>query len=198
MYKRYPVSKPAHAAARKRSTAPAHKRSKPLRKRIIALAGAVGMCACVFAAVVFGADMLSPAQADDGWYDSAAKAGAYEGKSEDDVRAELEKQVAEGMMNISIASNIRASSQTGEAEVRIENIAANPMDQKVTLSLADSGEVLYQSDAIAPGSHVQTASLPAGMEPGVYRVLATFVGYDRETHEQVGTSAAEITLTVEA
>ena len=100
MYKRYPVSKPAHAAVRKRSTAPAHKRNKPLRKRVVVLAGAVSMCACVFAAVVFGTGMLSPAQADDGWYDSAAKAGAYEGKSEDDVRAELEKQVAEGMMNI--------------------------------------------------------------------------------------------------
>ena len=157
MYKRYPVSKPAHAAARKRSTVPAHKRSKPLRKRVIALAGAFGVCACVFAAVVFGADMLSPAQADDGWYDSAAKARCLRRQKRGRCPRRARKASCRRNDEHLYCIEYSRFSQTGEAEVRIENIAANPMDQKVTLSLADSGEVLYQSDAIAPGSHVQTA-----------------------------------------
>ena len=78
-----------------------------------------------------------------------------------------------------------------------ENIAANKVDQKVTLELANTGEVIYESGAIAPGSHVQTIQLDANLEPGVYDALATFDGYDIETHEKKGTAAAKVTLAVE-
>lgn len=142
--------------------------------------------------------LLAPVAPEDAWYDAGAATGSYEGKSDEEVKADLEKAVAEGMMNISIASNIKASAQTGQAEARIENIAANKVDQKVTLELEDSGEVIYESGAIAPGSHVQTVQLDAGLEPGSYNVLATFDGYDTETREKKGTAAAQVTLTVEA
>lgn len=200
MYKRYPAHRLDAERGGRHAPAPAHrgkKRGGRRRAPLVAVVSGAAVCAVALAvAVGFGA--LSPAQADDGWYDGAAAAGGYEGKSEEAVRAELEKKVAEGMMNISISSDIQASAQTGEAEARIENIAANRVDQKVTLTRVDTGEVLYASDAIAPGNHIQTVKLDPMPEPGTYDVLATFSGYDPETHEQVGTSAAEIKLTVEA
>lgn len=200
MYKRYPAHRNAGNAT-KSARGPAHGEAPRRRRRrmpLVAIAACVGACLVATAIAIAGLEASSSAKTDDGWYDAAATAGAYEGKSEDAVRAELEKQVAEGMMNISIASDIQASATTGEAEVRIENIPTNSVDQKVTLARADTGEVLYESDAVAPGSHIQTVQLDPMPEPGRYGVLATFTGYDRETHEQSGTSAAEITLTVEA
>ena len=194
MYKRYPIARTAPTAK-----TPARKRDPPRRARRsrrwpLLLAAVIVLAAAGFAAWT----LLVPAAPEDAWYDADSAAGSYEGKSDEEVRADLEKAVAEGMMNISIASNIKASAQTGQAEARIENIAANTMDQKVTLKLADSGEVIYESGAIAPGSHVQTVQLDADLAPGAYDVLATFDGYDVETREKKGTAAAEVTLTVEA
>lgn len=205
MYKRYRSSKhaPAEPRSARHAGGPAHGRNPPSkaprrrgRTKLLAAVCALACLALVGAAA--GLLLSDETPSEGGWYDEAAAAGSYEGKSEEAVRADLEKAVAEGMMNISIASDVVASAQTGEAEVRIENIPANSVDQKVTLARADTGDVLYESDAIAPGNHVQTVHLEESLQPGTYDVLATFVGYDRETHEPVGTSAAEITLTVEA
>ena len=84
-----------------------------------------------------------------------------------------------------------------EGEARIENIAANPMDQKVVITLKDSGETVYESAAIAPDQHIQTIKLTKDLDPGQYAAVATFTGYDRETHKQTGQAAAEIVLNVE-
>lgn len=193
MYKRYPVARAAPATrrtARKRD--PPH-RARRTRRWTLLLAAAIALVGAIIAAWT----LLAPTTAESTWYDDDAGAGSYEGKSDEEVKADLEKTIAEGMMNISIASNITVSAQTGQAEARIENIAANKVDQKVTLELADTGEVIYESGAIAPGSHVQTIQLDANLEPGVYGALATFDGYDIETREKKGTAAAKVTLAVE-
>ena len=193
MYKRYHVARAAPAAKAPRKRDPP-RRARRARRWPLLVAAVIALAAAGAAAWT----LLAPAAPEDSWYDAGAAAGSYKGKSDEEVKADLEKAVAEGMMNISIASNIKASAQTGQAEARIENIAANKVDQKVTLELEDSGEVIYESGAIAPGSHVQTVQLDAGLEPGSYNVLATFDGYDTETREKKGTAAAQVTLTVEA
>ena len=60
------------------------------------------------------------------------------------------------------------------------------MDQKVVITLKDSGETVYESAAIAPDQHIQTIKLTKDLDPGQYAVVATFTGYDRETHKQTG------------
>ena len=100
-------------------------------------------------------------------------------------------------MNISIAASITFADGSSEGEARIGNIAANPMDQKVVITLKDSGETVYESAAIAPDQHIQTIKLTKDLDPGQYAAVATFTGYDRETHKQTGQAAAEIVLNVE-
>ena len=131
------------------------------------------------------------------WYDSTASQGQFEGKSKEEIQAALNEEVAKGMMNISIAAVVVFPDGASEGEARIENIAANPMDQKVTIALKDSGEVVYESGAIAPDQHIQNIKLSRDLEPGDYAAVATFTGYDRETHDKTGQAAAEITLRVE-
>ncbi len=131
------------------------------------------------------------------WFDSNAAQGQFEGKSKEEIQAALNEEVAKGMMNISIAAVVQFADGTSEGEARIENIAANPMDQKVSIALKDSGEVVYESGAIAPDQHIQTIKLSKDLDPGDYDAVATFTGYDRETHKKTGQAAAEIVLHVE-
>ena len=56
--------------------------------------------------------------------DPNATVGQYEGKSEAEIQAELDKVVQEGMFNISINPDIRMTSGRAEAELRVENIPA--------------------------------------------------------------------------
>lgn len=153
---------------------------------VVAVAGAVG-------AGVF----LTQNPSIEDWYDSTASQGQFEGKSKEEIQAALNEEVAKGMMNISIAVTIVFPDGSSEGEARIENIAANPMDQKVTIALQSSGEVVYESGAIAPDQHIQSIKLSRDLDPGEYPAIATFTGYDRETHKQTGQVAAEVTLRVE-
>ena len=159
----------------------------------------LGMSKHVFAALVavvaVGAAVgvgvvLTQQPAPEDWYDSNAAQGQFEGKSKEEIQAALNEEVAKGMMNISIAASITFADGSSEGEARIENIAANPMDQKVVITLKDSA-------AIAPDQHIQTIKLTKDLDPGQYAAVATFTGYDRETHKQTGQAAAEIVLNVE-
>lgn len=158
-------------------------------------AGLIAVVA-VAAAVVAGV-VLTQQPAIEDWYDSNASQGQFEGKSKEEIQAALNEEVAKGMMNISIAASITFADGVSEGEARIENIAANPMDQKVSITLKDSGETVYESSAIAPDQHIQNIKLTKDLDPGEYAAVATFTGYDRETHKQTGQAAAEITLHVE-
>lgn len=153
---------------------------------VVAVVGAVG------AGIV-----LTQQPSSEDWFDSSASQGQFEGKSKEEIQAALNEEVAKGMMNISIAAAITFSDGTSEGEARIENIAANPMDQKVVITLKDSGETVYESGAIAPDQHIQFIKLSKDLEPGEYAAVATFTGYDRETHKQTGQAAAEIVLNIE-
>lgn len=166
----------------------------------------LGMSKHVFAALVavvaVGAAVgvgvvLTQQPALEDWYDSNVAQGQFEGKSKEEIQAALNEEVAKGMMNISIAASITFPDGASEGEARIENIAANQMDQKVVITLKDSGETVYESAAIAPDQHIQTIKLTKDLDPGQYAAVATFTGYDRETHKQTGQAAAEIVLNVE-
>lgn len=156
------------------------------------LVAVVAMSAAVVAGVV-----LTQQPALEDWYDSNAAQGQFEGKSKEEIQAALNEEVAKGMMNISIAASITFPDGASEGEARIENIAANPMDQKVVITLKDTGETVYESAAIAPDQHIQNIKLSKDLDLGEYAAVATFTGYDRETHKQTGQAAAEITLVVE-
>ena len=185
----------AHSSATSTAVETAKNAGKILGMSKHVFAGLVAVVA-VAAAVVAGV-VLTQQPAVEDWFDSNAAQGQFEGKSKEEIQAALNEEVAKGMMNISIAVAIVFPDGTSEGEARIENIAANPVDQKVTITLEDSGETVYESGAIAPDQHIQNIKLSKDLDPGEYPAIATFTGYDRETHKQTGQAAAKITLRVE-
>ena len=152
--------------------------------------------------------------------DPNATVGQYEGKSEAEIQAELDKVVQEGMFNISINPDIRVIRNDAmtvsairalapeaiilspgpghpeDAELRVENIPANHHLMSVTLIRDDTGEVLYASGLIEPGYHIQAVPLETVLPGGSYTATALFTAYDLETEQPAGQAAARVRITV--
>ncbi len=122
--------------------------------------------------------------------------GQLDGKSEDEIRAELNKIVEEGMFNISIAGVVDLPNGSAEGEFRIENSPANKYDMQVTISRRDNGEVIYTSGVLEPNYHIQYARLDEALPAGTYDCVATFSAIDPETQEEIGQAAAGVTIVV--
>ena len=130
--------------------------------------------------------------------DPNAALGQYEGKTEEEIQAELDKIVEEGMFNISINSNVLMHSGKDEAELRIENIAANHHLMSVEITRDDNGQVLYTSGLIEPGYYIQAVPLDVVLPKGSYEATALFTAYDPDTEQPVGQAGAKINIEVES
>lgn len=130
----------------------------------------------------------------DAWFDPSATSGGYESMSAEEIQDDLDRKVAEGSMNVSIASSITFSDGGVAGIARIENIEENHYDQKVAITLDESGEEIYASGAIAPGQKIDTIEIAHPLSAGAHDATATFTGFDRETHEPVGNIAVQIKL----
>ncbi len=122
--------------------------------------------------------------------------GQLEGKTTEEIQAELDRQVEEGMFNISIASNVEFADGQSEGELKIENVPGNRYLMQVTITDDATGQVLYTSGILDPNYHIQKAKLDVDLEPGTYNCTALFTALDPETEEQVGQAAAKMTINV--
>lgn len=128
--------------------------------------------------------------------DANATMGQYEGKTDEEIQEELNRIVEEGMFNISINPEITMASGDSEAELRIENVPGNRYLMSVSITLDDTGEVIYTSGLIEPNYHIQTAPLNVALKKGTYTATAVFTALDPDTEAEVGTAAAKITIQV--
>lgn len=128
------------------------------------------------------------------FFDSNAQTGSLPGRSEEKIQAELNKVVAEGMFNISIASVVTVEQNSDEAQVRIENIAANHHHMKVSITLDGEDEPIYEFAGLAPGQYMEYVRLNRMLPAGTYSATAMFTAYHMEDLSQAGQAAAKITI----
>ncbi len=163
------------------------KKSKtPLIIGIVVLAVAVVIGVCVWMFVGQG-----------GFYDNAAQNGQAPYKTEEEMQAELNRVVEDGMLNISIASVITFKNGTSEGTAYIENVPSNKYVMKVTITLDSNNETVYESGGIKPDSHIDNIKLTKSLPAGTYPATATFTAYDPESLDEVGQAAAKVTIVVE-
>lgn len=130
--------------------------------------------------------------------DPNASMGQLEGKTPEEIQAELDRIVDEGMFGISIAPVVYFADGGSEGEVRIENVPGNRYDMRVSIVLDEDGRTVYESGVIEPNRHIQTAPLSATLSAGSYPATALFAALDRQTGVEVGQASAKITLVVES
>lgn len=129
-------------------------------------------------------------------YDSAAENGNLPGKSDAEIQADLNAIVEAGMFNISIAPEIDFASPDAEGQARIENIKANHYLMQVTITLDDTGEIVYTSGAIRPEQYIENIRLSAPLKPGTYPATATFAALNPESGQKEGQAGAQIILKI--
>lgn len=130
-------------------------------------------------------------------WDKDAEEGGLTTKSKEEIQAELNAKVAEGMINISINTAPVFPNGTAKGNLCIVNSLKNNYPQVVYINRTDTGEEIYRSGAIAVGSKIEMAKLAVDLEPGSYNCVAYFNNVDVETGAFLGTAAAEIVITVE-
>lgn len=131
-----------------------------------------------------------------GFYDPDAKEGQASYKTLEEIEAERNRQMQEGMLNISIASQIEFENSSSPGTAFIENVPSNKYVLKVTITTDNNGEVVYQSGGIRPDSTIETITLSQPLAAGVYPATATFTAYDPDSLQEVGQAAAKVTLVV--
>lgn len=126
------------------------------------------------------------------WFDPNSKAGYHPGKSREEIINDLNAQVRDGEMNVSINNTIEFTNGTlNPAVANIENIANNHVAQKVVIRLDGDDEILYESGAIAPGHYIGEITLNKELAPGKYVAKVTVTGYNQDAdffgnHAQYG------------
>ena len=143
------------------------------------------------------------------WGDPTARKGHYEGKSRQEIQADLDQDIAWYEMEISVASHVTMLEGSTACELRVENVETNHCDQKVRVwETGSEDDVLFESGAIAPGEYLQTVELAHPLDVGTHTLTVQFQGYERSAtllsdegqllgHDTFGAScAAEVTLEV--
>lgn len=126
----------------------------------------------------------------------AGSLGQLEGKTADEIQAELNRIVDDGMFNISIASFVEFPDGQSEGEVKIENVPGNKYLMRVDIARDDTGEVIYTSGVLEPNFHIQRDTLDVDLDPGSYECTATFYALDPETEQEVGHAGAKMQVSV--
>ena len=175
-----------HRRPPKAASAPAY---RPVVRYLLIIAAAILVAAALFLAF----RSCSP---EGEARDPNAALGQLEGKSPEELQAELDRVVKEGMFNISIATFVEFADGTSEGELRIENVPRNHYLMKVVVSRDDTGEAVYTSGLIEPNHHIQKAKLDVPLEAGTYPCTAVFYAYDAQTEELVGQAAAKLSIAV--
>ena len=129
-------------------------------------------------------------------YDSSAVEGGWDNLSPEEIAEKLNEKVAEGMINISMNTAPYFEDGKAEGNVMIVNESINNYPQQVEFIRNDTGEQIYQSDAIPVGSKIERAKLDVELPAGTYECTAMFHNLDPESGAIIGTAGAIITITI--
>ena len=130
-------------------------------------------------------------------YDDAAVEGGWESLSQEEIEANLNQQVEEGYINISMnASPVFENGQT-EGNLMIVNETVNRYPQQVVITRNDTGQTIYTSAAIPVGSKIAADTLDVDLDAGSYDCTAMFHSLDPDTGAVLGSAGANITITVQ-
>ena len=129
-------------------------------------------------------------------YDDAAIEGGWDNLSPEEIAEKLNEKVAEGMINISMNTAPYFENGASEGNVMIVNESINNYPQQLEFIRNDTGEQIYQSEAIPVGSKIERAALDVELPAGTYECTAMFHNLDPETGDIIGTAGAIITITI--
>lgn len=129
-------------------------------------------------------------------FDPNAQDGQAPYKSAEEMQAELDRVVEEGMFNISIAGAIQFDDGASEGTAYIENVPGNRYNMRVSITEDATGDVLYESGVLKPNQFIEKIALAKDLDQGSYPATATFTALDPASYDEVGQAAAKVVVNV--
>jgi hypothetical protein len=127
-------------------------------------------------------------------YEENVMVGLMPGVDRDALLASLQANTDNSAVAFSI--NAMPTVVGTSMDLFFENPAENEKDIQLTIYEDETGEEIYKSKAIRGGNYLSTVTLLKEFEPGSYAATAQIIALDTETHEQIGETAAGLTLVV--
>lgn len=134
---------------------------------------------------------------DDLLFDDNATTGVMPGVDIDERRKELQDMLDKSLIAFSINTSPVFLNGTTEGNLLIENPGNNAKLLQVSIQMKDTEEEIYASKYLKPGTYIENAKLQKVLEKGTYEAIAYFSAYDEETHEYIGRTGAQISITVQ-
>lgn len=128
--------------------------------------------------------------------ENRAVTGQLDGKTEEELVQELNQKVEDGMFMIAINTKPYFPTGSSKGDLCIENSPANHYYMTVKIVENDTGELLYETKALEPNSHIQEDVLLKNLGSGEYPATATFEAYDQTTHQLIGSAGADMLIIV--
>lgn len=116
--------------------------------------------------------------------------------TDEEIEAMLKDKVDAGMIAFSINAQVVLESPDAQAPLLFENPGNNAKLLRMRLVRDDTGEAVYETGLLAPGSYVGKDKLDVRLAPGTYTCTATVSAYREDTRAPLGEAAAEVVLTV--
>ena len=128
-------------------------------------------------------------------YDDAAIEGGWENLTTEEIEAQLNNQLEEGLINISMNTSPIFENGKATGNLMIVNETINRHPQKVEIIRNDTQDVIYTSGAIPVGSKIEAAALDVSLEAGTYDCTALFHSLD-DAGNLIGSAGAQISITI--
>lgn len=117
--------------------------------------------------------------------------------SKDELEALLAQKVDEGMIAFGLNTQMHLESPDAEAPILFENPGNNAKLLTLEITRDDTGEAVYGTGYLAPGSYVDSDRLDVRLEPGSYTCTALIRSYQQDTKKPLGQAAAEVVISVQ-
>ncbi len=116
----------------------------------------------------------------------------------EELVAQLQQQVDDSMLTMSInATPVMVLSEPEEGvNWQIENLEGQRKLIQVLVYRDDTGELIYETGALQPGTYVTNTPPDVSLPAGTYSCTAYFRSYRLEDQKYLGQAGAQITLTV--
>ena len=133
-------------------------------------------------------------KSDDGTYFDTTVSDAVSDTETESKVNDLNKQVEDGMITMSMNSNPAFENGSAKGNLLIENDKSNKHPQVIQIYRDDTKELIYTSSMIPVGKYINEDTLDVKLPKGEYKCTAYFNAVDEKTGEKLGTSGANITI----
>ena len=169
-------------------------KSEKRNKAVPIIAAVLVVVIIIAAAVLF---YLKKQSRYDDKLEANAVVGTMPGKSEEEIEAELNRQVSEKMIAFTLNSNPVYADGKAKGNILFENPKSNGKYTRLEVYLDESGELIYETGLLEPGSYVPEGELKKELKAGEYACTAYIHAYRISDESYLGKVSAGITVTVE-